>query len=61
MLIVSYSTAPKQGMSTSQERFVFDNNRIYNRFNIAKEKEKMRQTNFKVGELKGGYDSCYLQ
>ena len=26
-----------------------------------KEKEKMRQTNFKVGELKGVYESCYLR
>lgn len=47
-------------MSTSQERFRFDSEPKA-RFNILKEKEKMRQTNFKVGELKGGYDSCYLR
>jgi len=48
-------------MSTSQERFTFESKDVHNRFNIIKEKEKMRQTNFKVGELKGGYDSCYLR
>ena len=61
MLIISYSIAPKQVMSSSQERFLFDNDKVHNRFNITREKEKMRQTNFKVGELKGGYDSCYLR
>ena len=46
-------------MSTSQERFTFESGIANRRFNISTEKEKMRQTNFKVGELKGGYDSCY--
>jgi len=47
-------------MSTSQERFRSDSD-PKSLFDIIKEKEKMRQTNFKVGELKGGYDSCYLK
>ena len=47
-------------MSTSQERFQYGA-QPKSVFNITREKEKMRQTNFRVGDLKAGYESCYLK
>lgn len=31
------------------------------KFDIAREKTKMRQTNYKFGELNGGFDSVYVK
>ena len=43
--------------STTQDQYPVHKTR--RDFNISIEKNKMRQTNFSVGRLNAGYDTCY--